>query len=227
MRHKTSIHDIAEAALERPSNFAYSGDLPLFDTWGLTLSTNRDADTLTDSNWQAALERMREEHPDGDWQVCRFNHWGVGWVKQLAVKVLTDEDTHPLDDDPIDNDYTPEFQTIVEMKHEMENYPVLDEEDLMEREHEEEVEFWVNWGLKTTKEAVLEQCRETLDCDLDDEDTIRDWFDREPLDVLSDVNMLCSPAMEHGGNEVILYADDEDNAQRILEHIMLDGGTDL
>lgn len=83
--------DVREA-LSRPSDFGYSGNLPMFETWSLgPVVDQRDATLLAKANW-AALQRELTEHPgwEDQWSITGASHWAVGWVDHLSFQVLDD-----------------------------------------------------------------------------------------------------------------------------------------
>lgn len=130
----TEISDqVIEQALERPESFGYSGDLDLFNTWGLCgPSQHRDSDILTESNYATIVEDLEDRFPD-DVEVVSANHWAVGWVEQLAVRVLGD-----------DGKPTEAFEAVYEWNEALKNYPIADESDFSRREYEdclETIEF--------------------------------------------------------------------------------------
>jgi hypothetical protein len=84
--------DIKEA-LQRPSSFGYSGDLPLFKTWSLgPVVDHRDATILAKANWQALAKEL-ERHPEWSeqWAITGATHWATGWVDHLSFQVLDDQ----------------------------------------------------------------------------------------------------------------------------------------
>ena len=121
-----NIQEIAEEALRKPEYFAYFGDLDE-EVWGRMFSKHRDSDLLGLSNWDAICEEMSKyEH---DWQVEEYNHWAVGWVVQGRVRVYDKQ-----------NNYTAGFLHAVEIWERLQEYPVLDEDDLSRRELEQAYE---------------------------------------------------------------------------------------
>lgn len=80
----------------------------------ILLTKTRDSGPLRECNFEAAKERL-----DGyeGVRVDRFNHWGVGWVKQTLIKQGSEEALLEAE------------EIIAQLK----NYPVLDDEDFRER----------------------------------------------------------------------------------------------
>lgn len=130
--------------------------------WYVGLGRNRDACTLTESNFEVFLRELRKlpevlvndninasmsYRTEGeDWsevdsiQVVCESHWGCGWIEWVAI--------HP------DNEAA--LRMADEMMCELSDYPVLDEEHYSSLEHEEVCSWWgredVRWR--------AEQCRE-------------------------------------------------------------------
>lgn len=132
---------LAESAEAYKHDAAYWGSTPLGTSWAYVYGTNRDADILGESNWQAVQKILTSEGfvegapEDGaDWRTERAGHWAVGWVEYLAVKVLIDPDKGVED-----GNLSPVFLRWLEVKDDLDSYPVLDEEDYSEREHKETI----------------------------------------------------------------------------------------
>lgn len=110
-----------------------------FDTKGLGLderqewlvapvSQTRDSDSLAKSNFAAFLTAVGGESETVE--VHRFGHWGPGWFEIILI-------------DPAD---ATAVQTATEMESALEDYPVLNEEDLSNREYEAYLESWESYG---------------------------------------------------------------------------------
>lgn len=130
----------AKKAIERPDSFAYFGELPLFETWGLCgPGQHRDSDTLGKSNFQVITEDMQERFPE-DCEIVGSGHWGVGWTEQLAVRVFKDK---PEDGRfwPREEDITDAFKALLEWDKDLSDYPVANDEHHSKLEHEEMVEY--------------------------------------------------------------------------------------
>lgn len=117
-------------ALRKPSDFFYHGaNEEMFVTWGLCgPSLTRDSDKLDESNYYIILNVLESEYPN-DYQIVSSSHWLVGWVDQIAIRVL-DEDDEP----------TEVFGVIKDFSNQLQDYPVLDEEDYNRREYEEAID---------------------------------------------------------------------------------------
>lgn len=98
------------------------------------LSRTRDSDCLTQSNFDVALrdlggETEAREGPDGDYYpvtVVREGHWGVGWIEWIAIHKTN----------------TAALEVADELAASLAYYPVLDDEDLSNREQEEADRVW-------------------------------------------------------------------------------------
>lgn len=111
----------------RPTGFDAAGlGLPERQDWIVCpLIQTRDSNCLETSNFAAALEMLGGECETVE--VHRFGHWGPGWYEIILV--------------------SPERAAAVDdIAASLENYPVLDENDLSEREHEEYMASWESWG---------------------------------------------------------------------------------
>jgi hypothetical protein len=101
----------------------YAGDLP-DPNWLCLMSRNRDSDLLVESNWECALKILGGESDTV--QISRTGHWACGWIEWLSV----------LKGSPA--------QTIAEkIEHDIDQYPVLDEDHFSELEHEEASRIWL------------------------------------------------------------------------------------
>jgi hypothetical protein len=124
-----------DALIKLPSDFGYYGDLPVGDTWTLgPVIRHRDSGPLDESNAAAIVARFTElfgpEGEDQGWEVTRCGHWAVGWVEHLSFRVRGE-----------DGAATPQVRAWAELEWRMEAYPVLDDDDFSEREHEALIEY--------------------------------------------------------------------------------------
>ena len=90
----------------------------------MVISQSRDSQTLEQSNFAVAFEMLGGKETD-DLEIHRMGHWACGWVETITVnpkniKLLT---------------------KAFEIKQALENYPVLDDSDYSEREHESHAEY--------------------------------------------------------------------------------------
>lgn len=88
------------------------------------LNQTRDSDCLTQSNFRVALKRLGGESETV--LVIRESHCLCGWVEWIAI--------HKDDENAI--------KLAEEMQEKIENYPVLDEDDLCELELEAANDHW-------------------------------------------------------------------------------------
>lgn len=86
--------------------------------WLVVIGRHRDSDCLVNSNFDTALARLGGE--SATVAVERSSHWAVGWCECVIV-------------DPSDAEKVAEAE---KMRAELEDYPVLDEEDYYRRRME-------------------------------------------------------------------------------------------
>jgi hypothetical protein len=138
-------------ALTKPRDYFGSLNDWIDAGYGATIWKNRDSDALELSNYDAA----RKIYEDAGFEYGRdfvtdgANHWAVGWVESIVVRVLDCE----CDDDVIQDrvitdrddgwwcetcdtmcEVSAIFKEALEIRNRLEDYPVLDEMDLCERE---------------------------------------------------------------------------------------------
>lgn len=127
------------AALKPPSDFGYSGDLPIGTTWSLgPIIETRDSGPLERANSKSVQEAFRDrfgsECEENGWEVTRCSHWAVGWVEHLSFRAV--------DDNGIP---TEQFIEMLRLNAEVEERCVLDEELLSQLEHEDLIEY-LSWN---------------------------------------------------------------------------------
>lgn len=110
-------------------SFAYFGDR---EGWLVFLGQHRDSDTIARSNFRSALKALGGEDEDAGIAVERFNHWAVGWTEAILIR-------------PDAADKIAEAERIAAA---LEDYPVVDDDDLSELECDEANEAWTNSSLK-------------------------------------------------------------------------------
>ena len=148
------------------------------------IGRNRDSGPLENSNYETALAELNKAALplERDWPHAEVGgppvlevsakHWAVGWIEYLLV--------HP--------DAKAVVRRARELRAQLEDYPVLDENDFSDREYEEYQENWESWGRAEFEEEIIRRA-----ADLDDS-----WFEITPgkikftrdelLDALPDVS---------------------------------------
>lgn len=126
----------------RPTGFDPAGAfLPDRQHWLVApVAQTRDSGPLDESNFAAFLEGLGGESETVE--VHRFGHWGPGWYEIILI-------------DPAD---TTKVKAAEDMEAALEDYPVLDEEDMSDREHEAAQESWNSWA----RDEVVIQVRHNL-----------------------------------------------------------------
>lgn len=119
------------------------------------VSRTRDSGPFNESNFEAALKILGGESEEVE--VHRFGHWGPGWFEIIIVAPGSEA-----------------AKKAEEIEASLENYPVLDDEDLSRREYDGFLESWGCWGAKDFRKflvstfALSERAEEVLD-DMDDD----------------------------------------------------------
>lgn len=101
-----------------PTGFDSKGSfLPEQGDWLVApCKRNRDSQSLDLSNWDKQIERLGGEHAQRV-QIHRFGHWACGWFEIVLI-----------------NPRSKKAKIGREIEKELENYPVLDENDFSTRE---------------------------------------------------------------------------------------------
>jgi hypothetical protein len=151
------VYELAASGLNHPQDASFD-DERLFVSWaGTPVTTHRDADVLTRSNFRVISEELTTSYAD-EVYVLHAGHWAVGWVEFLVVKVFKDDveipwdryDTVSADDvqavaegycdvDPIEA-FTPAFCELHDWVEKLDGYPVADEDDWSQLEYDELLE---------------------------------------------------------------------------------------
>lgn len=127
----------AEQAVKETANrkyFAYSGDLPLGKTWAFTFGKSRDSELLEESNFDVVREDLEKRFPE-DVENVHSSHWAVGWVDELAVRMLDGK-----------GKVTPAGIAALEWQEKLEDYPVADEEEYNQRQYDASIENIMSEG---------------------------------------------------------------------------------
>ena len=131
-------------------SFGWDGafKLPDPDNWFIFYTSNRDSGLLDQSN-EAAIDKRLEPLLGDDLAAERHRHWACGYVDGYAVRVLTDREP------------TAAFIEVCNIQYDLEQHPVLDEEDFSERE----------------TEATIENIADNVPSDIDTDLLPDDWAD--------------------------------------------------
>jgi hypothetical protein len=111
----------------QPTGFDSRGlGLPDRQEWlVLPCARSRDSDCLTESNFHSALKSLGGEGDDVE--VHRFGHWGPGWFEIILVRPGS-----------------PAEREANDIEAALSDYPVLDDSDFSDREHEAATEVWAH-----------------------------------------------------------------------------------
>lgn len=111
----------------KPTQFDHNIPLdPDRSTWYVVpCGTNRDADCGTESNYHSALRLLGGESDTVE--VLRFGHWACGWFEVIIVKPGTEA-----------------YNVAEKIESDLEDYPILDDNDFSDREYTVACETWKN-----------------------------------------------------------------------------------
>lgn len=129
-----NIIEAAKESLEHPPDFAYYGSYHEEEGWGRAFAQHRDSDVLSRSNWQVISEDLLTRFPN-DVHVELCNHWAVGWIEVLRIRVTTQPSRIR------EYNITECFRAVVAWQEKLEDYPVANEEHWSNLEHEEFTEY--------------------------------------------------------------------------------------
>jgi hypothetical protein len=93
------------------------------------IGQHRDSNVLEQSNFDCFLAQLGGESKTV--KVIRAGHWAVGWVETVMI--------HKSDFNKL--------ELADKIQDELERYPVVNEDDYMERQHEYVYELWKDLGL--------------------------------------------------------------------------------
>jgi hypothetical protein len=161
-----------------------------FDPKGLVLSDkqdwlvapvthNRDSDHMTESNFDTALSEIGGEGDDVE--VHRFGHWGPGWFEIILVRPGSEA-----------------AEKAEKIEKRLENYSILDEDDMCRRENDAYNEQWTSWGAQefvrevskkfgfddNTQEKLEEVDKETLRELFEEAIPAGDYYDEQASPVI-------------------------------------------
>ncbi len=151
-----------------PTGFDSAGSfLPDRQDWLVVpVGRTRDSGPYDESNFETALKMLGGEGDDVE--VHRFGHWGPGWFEIIIARPGTKAQ-----------------EQGEEIEGFLEGYPVLDDEDMSNREYEEFLSGWSDYGASDFRKAI-KKCFEMSDEDQDllddmDDDKLRQFYmDRAP-----------------------------------------------
>lgn len=136
MTDEDTVVDLAKQALTQPEDSWFGND-NLWVTHGMSgFSVHRDSELVEQANFLTATQLLEskfcEENVDGVWWINNANHWAVGWVKQIMVRVVIDPDSD-LSYENITDIFKFSMDTIAQIQ----DYGLLDESTYVELKEEE------------------------------------------------------------------------------------------
>lgn len=148
------IVDQAKKSLTRPDDFGWFGDDEMFVTWGfagINWAKNSD-DILNESNFRVITKDLMGRFPE-DFDICGTNHWAVGSLDQLRVRVLKSEG------DVVFDNITEAFSALMEWHDCLQDYAIADESDFYDLEYESLIEY-VSYELSRSWDDYIEMNRD-------------------------------------------------------------------
>lgn len=117
---------LASQLYERPDNYAGAHHFGTATLYG----HHRDSDIISESNWDFLVRKLAD---DEHVYITREGHWAVGWVEFIRVKPTATDETKAWCEDQLRR---------------LKDYPILDEDDVSERELEAAHQYWNGWSEK-------------------------------------------------------------------------------
>ena len=102
------------------------------------VSTSRDADILTRSNWEVVTDEILKVAKHEDTEIHRFDHWACGWYEQLLI--------HKSD--------TEALKVAEEWCCFLSDYPVASDEHYSKLQWDEAAEYWERMDVKERLEVL-------------------------------------------------------------------------
>lgn len=127
----------------RPTGFDCRGlGLPDQQDWLVgPVSQTRDSGPLDRSNFECFVAALGGESEDC--QIHRFGHWGPGWFEIVLINPANSE----------------LVKRAEEMESSLADYPVLNEEDFSQKEHDEANEIWAKCYREKERIAYIRKHR--------------------------------------------------------------------
>lgn len=155
--------DLHEAATNSAGNwrdfncFAWhrASELDDADDWCIVYTHHRDSGLLDQSN-ASVIDKALQPFVDADEPDAvaeRHHHWAVGWIDGYSIRVFRS------------GEVTEAFRTYHNLAEQIDQYPILDEEDFSRREHVATLENidLVAWRLKADFDLPNEWESEVFD----------------------------------------------------------------
>lgn len=117
----------AKDSITKPEDFGYWGSDDMFVTWGFCgIDKHRDSKILEETNFDLMSKELMQEFPE-DFRIETYNHWAVGHVVRLCVRVLKE------DKEITEDNITEAFAKAMYCKDGLMDYPVWDDSEYSER----------------------------------------------------------------------------------------------
>lgn len=110
-------------------DFGWYGRPENAEIWCIYYTHNRGSDLLEQSNAEVIKEKLQGEEFENDVIFQRHNHWAVGWVEGVVIRVYNEG-----------GDITEAFKALYDIKTSLEDYPLLDEDDFSKKEYQSAID---------------------------------------------------------------------------------------
>ena len=125
------------------------------DNWYMIGGRSRDSDILEESNFATMLDMLGGESDDVF--IYHVGHWACGWIEEILIN-------------PDNQDMVKIAQDI---EKQLDDYPILNEDDYSERESQDQIETWEN----ASRADFRDMLEARFDVELSDDDIDRLFYD--------------------------------------------------
>jgi len=129
-QYYSSIDEMAEELVKKPSNYAPSSDAPedFYENWALVNLASRDSGLLEQANAEI-IEKEMEEFGEDQVIFGSASHWAFGYMDTMWVKIRDES-----------GNYTPAFRKLYEINQQLSDYAILDEEAYSQKQYDAQLE---------------------------------------------------------------------------------------
>ncbi len=185
---------IAENGFGHPSSYAG----PDFSDYIVLIGSNRDADLLTQSNWEVACELFPEDESENTLHITQ-GHWACGWIELLLIKHVGFEK---------DINIRLNLYKAMKTREALDDYPVLDDSHFCEHERNS-----MHENFEGEKKYFIRDLAEFIDINIDNLDEIT-------INQLEEICLYTYEAdCEYCGYDQGYFIADHENLSRGVEFI--------
>jgi hypothetical protein len=176
MKEITAAGDVEALAKELVGNwekfesFSWSESPKDAELWCIVNTSHRDS-TLMDQSNEAVIQKALAPFEGKTVLSQTFSHWAVGYMEGVAIKVYSRKGG------PI----TKAFKTYADLHFQMEDYPVLDDDDYMQRQYDASIQ-----NIEGIIEYMDVELTDKLSADMAAD--VYSWLAENNEDAIEDVN---------------------------------------